>query len=78
VSENEDKAKIAELEARLKVLERRANPPPRPAEPARLEGFSPSTLRALDSLSVPQEILRQMQQAVPDELVRQIAKDGRR
>jgi len=29
-------------------------------------------------MSVPQHILRQMQQAVPDEVVREIAKDGRK
>ena len=78
MAENEKDQKIAELEARIKVLERRADPPPRPPEPARLEGFSPSTYRLLDQMSVPQHILREMQAAVPDEVVREIAKDGRK
>ena len=71
-------ARIKELEARLKVLERRVDPPPRAAEPARLEGHSQSTLRLLDQLSVPQHILDAMQLAVPDDVVREIAKDARR
>jgi hypothetical protein len=78
MTDNEKDERIAQLEARIKVLERRVDPPPRPPEPARLEGFSPATLRALDSLSVPQHILREMQVAVPDEVVREIAKDGKR
>lgn len=78
MTENEKDQKIAELEARLKVLERRVDPPPRPPEPARLEGHSPSTYRLIDQMSVPQHILRDMQAAVPDEVVRQIAKDGRK
>jgi hypothetical protein len=85
MSETEDKARIAELEGmvktlltRLSVLERQVNPAPRPPEPARLEGMSAGTLRLLDSLSVPKEILEKMQAAVPDHVVREIAKDGRR
>jgi hypothetical protein len=78
VSDNDDKAKIAELEARLKVLERRADPPPRPPEPAKLEGIPASTLNIIDRMSVPQHILRSMQAAVPDDVVREIAKDARR
>jgi len=76
--QSEDKARIAELEARLKVLERRADPPPRPPDIARLEGMPAGTLRLLDSLSVPKEILEGMQRAVPDDVVREIAKDARR
>ena len=85
MSESEDKARIQELEAQLKAqgeqlakLSRMVDPPPRPHEPAKLEGHSPSTYRLLDQMSVPKEILRQMQRAVPDEVVREIAKDGKR
>ena len=85
MTETDDKARIAELEAEVRelkagmtILMRRVDPPPRPPEPAKLEGHSPSTLRALDSLSVPQEILSRMQQAVPDDVVRQIAMEDRK
>jgi hypothetical protein len=85
MTESEDKARIEELESQIAelraamiILQRRVDPPPRPVEPARLEGHSPSSLRLIDQMSVPQHILREMQAAVPDEVVRQIAKDGKR
>ena len=85
MSDTDDKARIAELEGmvktlltRLSVLEKQINPPPRPAEPARLEGMPAGDLRLIDQMSVPQHILREMQAAVPDAVVREIAKDARR
>jgi hypothetical protein len=79
MTENENDQKIAELEARIKRMEDRLNPPPPPPKPPEFERpFSASTYRLLDQMSVPQHILRQMQQAVPDEVVREIAKDGRK
>jgi len=83
--QNEDKARIAELEAEvrelkagIKTLAQRVDPPPRPPDIARLEGMPAGTLRLLDQMSVPKEILDRMQQAVPDDVVRDIAKDARR
>ena len=87
MSESDDKARIAELEGmvktlltRLSVLENQINPPPRPAEPARLEGTYPAaTLRLLDSVAaMPKEVMDRMERAVPDDVVREIAKDARR
>ena len=75
--DNKD-AKIAELEARIKALEIKTQPPPKVAVAARMEGHAPSTYRLIDQMSVPQHILREMQAAVPDEVVREIAKDGRK
>jgi hypothetical protein len=75
--DNKD-AKIAELEARIKALEIKTQPPPKVAVAARLEGHAQSTLQLIDRMSVPQHILREMQSAVPDDVVREIAKDGRR
>ena len=85
MSDTDDKARIAELEGmvktlltRLSVLEKQINPPPRPAEPARLEGMPAGDLRLIDQMSVPQHILRDMQVAVPDAVVRQIAMEDRK
>ena len=85
MTEADDKARIAELESQIAelkaamiILQRRVDPPPRPAEPARLEGMPAGTLRLLDQLSVPKEILDRMQACVPDDVVREIAKDARR
>jgi len=86
MSDTDDKARIAELEGmvktlltRLSVLENQINPPPRPAEPARLEGMPAGTLRLLDSVAaMPKEVMDRMERAVPDDVVREIAKDARR
>ena len=85
MSENDDKARIkelesqvAELKAGLKAVELRTQPPPKVPTAAPLEGYAQSTYRLIDKMSVPQHILREMQAAVPDEVVRQIAKDGRK
>jgi len=72
------RSQLAEMKATVITLQRQVNPPPAPPKPAVLEGHSPSTYRLLDQMSVPKEILRQMQRAVPDEVVREIAKDGKR
>jgi hypothetical protein len=85
MSTDDDKARIKELESQIAelkaamiILQRRVDPPPRPAEPARLEGIPASTLNIIDRMSVPQHILREMQQCIPDDVVRDIVKDGRR
>jgi hypothetical protein len=85
MSEADDKARIKELEERnkafeerIKALELKTQPPPKVAVAPPLQGISATERIAIDKMSVPQEILRQMQVAVPDEVVRQITKDGRR
>ena len=75
---DEKDAEIADLRARIVKLEVAANPPPRPPDIAKLEGVPATTLNIIDRMSVPQHILREMQSAVPDDVVREIAKDGRR
>ena len=85
MSESEDKARIQELEAQLKAqgeqlakLSRMIDPPPRPHEPARLEGHSASTLRLLDQLSLPKQVFDDFVAAVPDEVCRQLRTDGKK
>ena len=73
------KATVTTLLTRINALERQVNPPPRPAEPARLEGMPAGTLRLLDSVAaMPKEVMDRMERAVPDDVVREIAKDARR
>ena len=78
MSDNDDKAKIAALEKRIAELELKTQPPPKVQVARPLEGIPPTARLAIDQMSVPQHILREMQAAVPDEVVRQIAKDGRK
>jgi hypothetical protein len=78
MTETDNKARIAELEARIKVLETRANPPPRPPQPARLEGLSPSTYRLLDQMSIPKHVFDEFVANVDPEVIKQLRTDGKR
>jgi hypothetical protein len=78
MTETEDKARIAELEARIKALEIKTQPPPKVAVAQPLQGISATERLAIDKMSVPQHVLDGMRAAVPDEVVRELAKDGRR
>ena len=78
MSTDDDKAKIAALEKRIAELELRTQPPPKVAVAPPLQGISATERLAIDKMSVPRHILLEMQVAVPDEVVREIAKDGRR
>ena len=85
MSESEDKARIAELErqvaelkAGMTILMRRVDPPPRPPEIAKLEGFASSTYRLIDQMGVPQDVFDKLVETVPTELVKQIMEDRKR
>ena len=78
MSTDDDKAKIAALEKRIAELELNTQPPPKVAVAPPLQGISATERLAIDKMSVPRHILLEMQVAVPDEVVREIAKDGRR
>jgi hypothetical protein len=78
MSTDDDKAKIAALEKRIAELELKTQPPPKVAVAPPLQGISATERLAIDKMSVPRHILLEMQVAVPDEVVREIAKDGRR
>ena len=78
MSTDDDKAKIAALEKRIAELELKTQPPPKVAVAPPLQGISATERLAIDKMSVPRHILLEMQAAVPDEVIREIAKDGRR
>jgi hypothetical protein len=81
MNEKELEAKIAALQSRVDELERRANPPSLPkAEPtAKLDApFSPSTYAALDRMTVPKEMTREMVKNVGTEMVQTLVRDGKR
>jgi hypothetical protein len=79
MSENKDKARIAELEARIKRMEDQLNPPPRPPQPREYETpFPASTYRYIDQMSVPKNVFDKLVETVPTELVRQVVEDRKR
>jgi hypothetical protein len=71
-------AQIAKLEERIRQLELKNQPPPKVPTAPPLQGISATERLAIDKMSVPRHILLEMQAAVPDEVIREIAKDGRR
>jgi len=85
MSESDDKARIAELESQIAelkaamiILQRRVDPPPRPVEPARMEGHSPDTYRYLDQLSLPKSVFDDYVANVDPEVIKQLRTDGKR
>jgi hypothetical protein len=78
MSEDADKKRIAELEERIKVLERQINPPPRKPQPARLEGFAPSTYRLIDQMSIPKHLFDEYVANVSEETIKQLRTDGKK
>jgi hypothetical protein len=66
---NEEKTEIAELKARVAELERALRPPP----PFKSDYVAP--INPIDRMSMPASVVREMAAAVPDHLVRTIARD---
>jgi hypothetical protein len=85
-TDNDKDTEIAELKAlvkaqgeQIKALAQRLDPPPSPPQPARLEGHAPSTYQLIDKVgSIPPNVFQRMVDAIPDDVIRDIAKDGRR
>jgi hypothetical protein len=78
VSESEDKARIKELEDRIRALELKTQAPPKVPVARPLEGMPASTLRAIDRMSIPVEDLRAMEKAVPTAMIQEIVRTGRK
>ena len=72
-------SQIAELKAAMIILQRRVDPPPRPAEIAQMQhGLSRTEQLAIDRASIPIDDLRAMEKAVPTAMVRDIVRTAKR